>query len=152
MALLTAPCDSTCCLMLLTVPKHVHCFVSTTPACDSPHQFPVHRTGQSASSSWNSCVARKTGTADLTAAPVLCCRLAQATYRTPSTAATGQGEQSSPSAASFQFACSPVRDNTSPLATFFHNLSHATYEASPSASSAEVTDEASTASLRAQCC
>ena len=57
------------------------------------------------------------------------CRLAQATYRTPSTVATGQDDES-PSAVTFQgFACSPALDQTSPLATFLHHLSHATYEA-----------------------
>lgn len=60
-------------------------------------------------------------------------RLAQATYRTPSTAATGP-DGISPAAASFQgFACSPVSDQASPLATFLHHLSHATYEAAPAA-------------------
>lgn len=62
---------------------------------------------------------------------VFTCRLAQATYRTPSTVATGQDDDS-PSTVTFQgFACSPALDQTSPLATFLHHLSHATYEAAP---------------------
>ena len=51
------------------------------------------------------------------------CRLAQTTYKTPSTIQ----EQSSPSQGSFCFA-SPIADQSSPLATFLHQLSHATYE------------------------
>ena len=50
------------------------------------------------------------------------CRLAQTTYKTPSTVQ----EQSSPSQGSFCFA-SPITDQSSPLATFLHQLSHATY-------------------------
>ena len=51
------------------------------------------------------------------------CRLAQTTYKTPSTVQ----EQSSPSQGSFCFA-SPITDQSSPLATFLHQLSHATYD------------------------
>ena len=51
------------------------------------------------------------------------CRLAQTTYKTPSTVP----EQSSPSQGSFCFA-SPITDQSSPLATFLHQLSHATYD------------------------
>jgi hypothetical protein len=58
-------------------------------------------------------------------------RLAQATYKTPSTEATLL-EDSTPSAYSFCFA-SPVADHPSPLATFLHQLSHATYESEGSA-------------------
>lgn len=73
------------------------------------------------------------------------CRLAQATYRTPSTAATGV-EDTSPSAATFQgFACSPAPDQTSPLATFLHHLSHATYEAASESGTAAATKPASAA-------
>ncbi|DBB04169.1 hypothetical protein WJX77_012163 [Trebouxia sp. C0004] len=58
-------------------------------------------------------------------------RLAQATYKTPSTEAT-MLEDSTPSAVSFWFA-SPDADRPSPLATFLHQLSHATYESEGSA-------------------
>ena len=58
-------------------------------------------------------------------------RLAQATYKTPSTEATLL-EDSTPSAFSFCSA-SPVADHPSPLATFLHQLSHATYESEGSA-------------------
>ena len=51
------------------------------------------------------------------------CRLAQTTYKTPSTVQ----EQGSPSQGSFCFA-SPITDQSSPLATFLHQLSHATYD------------------------
>ena len=58
-------------------------------------------------------------------------RLAQATYKTPSTEATLL-EAPTPSSFSFCFA-SPVADHPSPLATFLHQLSHATYESEGSA-------------------
>ncbi|KAL0055744.1 hypothetical protein WJX82_003991 [Trebouxia sp. C0006] len=58
-------------------------------------------------------------------------RLAQATYKTPSTEATLL-EAPTPSSCSFCFA-SPVADHPSPLATFLHQLSHATYESEGSA-------------------
>lgn len=59
------------------------------------------------------------------------CRLAQATYKTPSTEATRQ-DGDSPSSGSFCFA-SPAADQPSPLATFLHQLSDATYEPQDSA-------------------
>ena len=58
-------------------------------------------------------------------------RLAQTTYKTPSTEATGL-DGDSPTALSFCFG-SPVTDQPSPLATFLHQLSHATYESHSSA-------------------
>ncbi|KAL0040933.1 hypothetical protein WJX79_010451 [Trebouxia sp. C0005] len=58
-------------------------------------------------------------------------RLAQATYKTPSTQATVP-EAGTASAVSFCFA-SAVADHPSPLATFLHQLSHATYESEGSA-------------------
>ncbi|KAL3139507.1 hypothetical protein ABBQ38_003830 [Trebouxia sp. C0009 RCD-2024] len=50
-------------------------------------------------------------------------RLAQTTYKTPSTVQ----DETSPSTASFCFP-SPISDHSSPLATFLHQLSHATYD------------------------
>ena len=58
-------------------------------------------------------------------------RLAQTTYKTPSTEATGL-DRDSPTALSFCFG-SPVADQPSPLATFLHQLSYATYESHSSA-------------------
>lgn len=55
------------------------------------------------------------------------CRLAQTTYKTPSTVQ----DETSPSQASFCFP-SPITDNSSPLATFLHQLSHATYDSQDS--------------------
>lgn len=54
-------------------------------------------------------------------------RLAQTTYKTPSTVQ----DPSSPSQASFCFP-SPITDQSSPLATFLHQLSHATYDSQDS--------------------
>lgn len=71
------------------------------------------------------------------------CRLAQTTYKTPSTVQ----EESSPSQGSFCFA-SPVTDHSSPLATFLHQLSHATYDSQESpAESAHVAQPATQAEI-----
>ena len=86
----------------------------------------------------------------MTLACAFMCRLAQATYKTPSTEATVL-EESSPDAVSFCFA-SPAAHPPSPLATFLHQLSHATYESQGSAAESVPDAEAEFHSPEAQTC